>query len=333
MSIEAWLAGRTARGSLGPQAERVVHVLVRAPQFAGYASAREVAERAGVNVSTVVRTAQQFGFDGWPQLREELRARYLASVSAGELSESPAADPAAQTLRQDAANLAALATPDTLAAIRATARAVRAARRTLVISSGSGGGAAPHHTARRPPPRPAHPPPRGVSQPPPPVHQGHEFGLGGPGWQTHVEGVALVAEHQVKMHGCQPAEGDRQADRVLFPDVRVQAGTVLVQRGLTWAVLRFELPDETAYFTTVRRIDLDLRPPSTDRLGQRIPIDVPSARIALGHRHERHGQDLSDAHDTTLVSSCPKGGRCCSRNGWDIMLAGCRRAGTMRLFF
>ncbi|MGW7541385.1 MurR/RpiR family transcriptional regulator [Streptomyces sp. NPDC054770] len=142
MSIEAWLAGRTTRGALGPQAERVAHVLVRAPQFAGYASAREVAERAGVNVSTVVRTAQQFGFDGWPQLREEIRARYLASVSAGELSAAPAADPAAQTLRQDAANLAALATPDNLAAIRATARAVRAARRTLVISSGSGAGPA-----------------------------------------------------------------------------------------------------------------------------------------------------------------------------------------------
>jgi DNA-binding MurR/RpiR family transcriptional regulator len=142
VSIEAWLAGRTTRGARGPQAERVAHVLVRAPQFASYASAREVAERAGVNVSTVVRTAQQLGFDGWPQLREELRARYLASVSSGELSASPAADPAAQMLRQDATNITALATPDNLAAIRATARAVKAARRTLVISSGSGAGPA-----------------------------------------------------------------------------------------------------------------------------------------------------------------------------------------------
>ncbi|MGH1554141.1 hypothetical protein ACRAWF_25925 [Streptomyces sp. L7] len=75
MTIEAWLTDRT-RGTLGPQAGRVVHVLARAPQFAGYSSAREVAERAGVNVSTVVRTAQQLGFDGWPQLREELRARF-----------------------------------------------------------------------------------------------------------------------------------------------------------------------------------------------------------------------------------------------------------------
>ncbi|MFJ4783047.1 MurR/RpiR family transcriptional regulator [Streptomyces sp. NPDC088794] len=143
MTIESWLAERTTRGALGPQAERVAHLLARAPQFASYSSAREIAERAGVNVSTVVRTAQQLGFEGWPQLREELRALYLASVSSGDVSLGPeAADPAAQMLRHDTTNISALATPDNLAAIRATARAIKAARRTLIISSGSGAGPA-----------------------------------------------------------------------------------------------------------------------------------------------------------------------------------------------
>ncbi|MER6274683.1 MurR/RpiR family transcriptional regulator [Streptomyces sp900105755] len=143
MTIEAWLAGRAERGALGPQAERVAHLLARAPQFASYSSAREIAERAGVNVSTVVRTAQQLGFDGWPQLREALRALYLASVSSGDLPPGPAsADPAAQTLRQDARNITMLNTPENLAAIRATAQAIKAARRTLIISSGSGAGPA-----------------------------------------------------------------------------------------------------------------------------------------------------------------------------------------------
>lgn len=143
MTIEAWLAERSTRTPLGPQAERVANVLVRAPQFASYASARELAERAGANVSTVVRTAQQLGFEGWPQLREELRARYLAFVSAADVSFGPtAADPAAQMLRQDANNVSALATPENLAAIRATAQAIRAARRTVVLSSGSGAGPA-----------------------------------------------------------------------------------------------------------------------------------------------------------------------------------------------
>ncbi|MFC1442422.1 MurR/RpiR family transcriptional regulator [Streptacidiphilus sp. N1-10] len=143
MTIESWLAERTAPGTLGPQAERVAHVLARQPQFASYASARGIAERAAVNVSTVVRTAQQLGFEGWPQLREDLRALYLASVSSGDTTlDSAATEPAAQMLRQDANNIAALATPDNLAAIRATARAIKAARRTLVISSGSGAGPA-----------------------------------------------------------------------------------------------------------------------------------------------------------------------------------------------
>lgn len=142
MKIEAWLADRTTRGALGTQAERVVNVLVRAPACASYASAREVAERAGVNVSTVTRTAQQLGFDGWPQLREELRARYLADVSSGHVAPGPAADPAAQVLRQDVGNINALATVDNLAAIRATAKAIKTARRTLVLSSDSGAGPA-----------------------------------------------------------------------------------------------------------------------------------------------------------------------------------------------
>jgi DNA-binding MurR/RpiR family transcriptional regulator len=144
VTIEAWLAGRSTVGALGPQAERVAQLLVRAPQFASYASAREIAERSGANVSTVVRTAQQLGFEGWPQLREELRARYLAAVSSGDFSLGPAAaaDPAPQMLRQDAENISALTTPGNLAAIRGTAQAVRAARRTLVISSGSGAGPA-----------------------------------------------------------------------------------------------------------------------------------------------------------------------------------------------
>jgi len=143
VTIEAWLADRTARTALGPQAERVAHVLVRAPEFASYASARELAERAGVNVSTVVRTAQQLDYEGWPQLREELRARYLAAVSSADASLGPVAgDRATRMLRQDANNVTALATPENLAAIRATAQAIRSARRTVIISSGTGAGPA-----------------------------------------------------------------------------------------------------------------------------------------------------------------------------------------------
>lgn len=143
MSIEAWLAERERHTKLGSQAERVVHVLVRAPQFATYSSAREVAERAGVNVSTVVRTAQQLGFEGWTDLRQELRSIYLGSVTSGSAG-GPAqpAEAAARVLHQDAANVTALATEENLQAIRATAQAIRSARRTVIVSSGSGAGPA-----------------------------------------------------------------------------------------------------------------------------------------------------------------------------------------------
>ncbi|WP_240193869.1 MULTISPECIES: MurR/RpiR family transcriptional regulator [unclassified Gordonia (in: high G+C Gram-positive bacteria)] len=142
MSVEAWLRDQTVDVTLGAQADRVIQTLARSPQMASYSSAREVAERAGVNVSTVVRTAQQIGFDGWPDLRTSLRAAYLASSSAGERPAPTTRDAAALMLHQDAANLAAVATPENVAALRSAARAIGSARRTVVIATGSGAGPA-----------------------------------------------------------------------------------------------------------------------------------------------------------------------------------------------
>ncbi|MFD9679248.1 MurR/RpiR family transcriptional regulator [Rhodococcus sp. NPDC059969] len=138
MAIEEWLADRDGRDTLSLGGKKVVNVLVRAPQFATYSSAREVAERADVNVSTVVRTAQQLGFAGWQELREELRAVYLGKVAAGNGTTTTEPTEATQLFRQDSANIAALATESNLAAIRAIAGAIKRSRRTLVITSGVG---------------------------------------------------------------------------------------------------------------------------------------------------------------------------------------------------
>lgn len=142
LSIDAWLAERTNGTTLGGQAERVVKVLARAPQFASYASAREVAERAGVNVSTVVRAAQQLGFEGWPDLRQKLRALYLGSVTAGDMVDTDETGSVTAMLQQDAANLAALTTAENVEQIRAIGAAIRAARRTVVLATGTGTGPA-----------------------------------------------------------------------------------------------------------------------------------------------------------------------------------------------
>nr|WP_260173759.1 MurR/RpiR family transcriptional regulator [Nocardioides albus] len=125
------------------RAQRVVQTLARAPELASYASAREIAELADVNVSTVVRTAQQLGFEGWPDLREQLRATYLQSVAASEpRNRSGSSDLATATLEQQAANVSAVITDENTQEIRAIAKAIRNSRRTVVIASGSGGGPA-----------------------------------------------------------------------------------------------------------------------------------------------------------------------------------------------
>ncbi|MFC6929742.1 MurR/RpiR family transcriptional regulator [Actinomadura yumaensis] len=153
-ALTEWLdAHRTSTPGLGPRAGRVLRVLAREPHFASYASARAVAERAQVNTSTVVRTAQQLGFAGWPDLRTALRTQYLRALGHTP-SPEPIAPPSEQrhaelversvdrSLGQDAANLAALAEPRSKAAIRALADAITTADRTLVIGTGTAAGPA-----------------------------------------------------------------------------------------------------------------------------------------------------------------------------------------------
>lgn len=139
-AVESWLRELAQGASLGPKAGQVADLLAAQPRLAAYASAAEVARRAGVNVATVVRTAQVLGFSGWPGLQLELRSRYLASLTAAELldeHDGSAPDPIVRALRSDMDNLAlAIRTLD-LNAIRAVSAAIAAARRTLLIASGS----------------------------------------------------------------------------------------------------------------------------------------------------------------------------------------------------
>ncbi|GAB3493725.1 MurR/RpiR family transcriptional regulator [Nocardiopsis coralliicola] len=135
-----WIETALAGGRLGRAAERVIRVLRDEPRFASYASTAELAGRAEVNVATVVRAAQQLGFSGWPSLRVELRARYLASLSAGEvLAEHAGADgdPVREAIRSDRAGLRVLDQTVDPDQVRAMAAAIHGARRTLVLGSGT----------------------------------------------------------------------------------------------------------------------------------------------------------------------------------------------------
>lgn len=139
-NLPTWVSDRLQGRTLGPGAVRVIETLDLQPQLASYASTAEIAERAGVNIATVVRAAQALGFSGWSQLRQEVRSRYLASLSAVQvLSEhsSPGASRTRDAVRQDISNLESLAgsiEPEQIAAI---ARRLAEAGKTLVIGTGS----------------------------------------------------------------------------------------------------------------------------------------------------------------------------------------------------
>ena len=139
-ALPDWARERLDGGRVGPGAARVIEILELQPQLASYASTAEIAERAGVNIATVVRTAQALGFSGWSELRQEIRSRYLASLSAVQvLSEHqvPGASRTRDAVRQDIANLESLANSIDPREVAAIGRAIADAKRTVVIGSGS----------------------------------------------------------------------------------------------------------------------------------------------------------------------------------------------------
>ena len=139
-NLPTWAGDRLEGRSLGPGAARVIETLDLQPQMASYASTAEIAERAGVNIATVVRAAQALGFSGWSELRQEVRSRYLASLSAVQVlgeHASPGASRTRDAVRRDLSNLESLAGSIDPQQIAAIAARLAQARRTVVIGTGS----------------------------------------------------------------------------------------------------------------------------------------------------------------------------------------------------
>jgi DNA-binding MurR/RpiR family transcriptional regulator len=87
MSLDDVMKAATSTDPSSRVAQQVARVVLQQPERSSYASSRELAEIAGVDVSSVTRAAQALGFTGWPELREALRARYLRSLSQAEAGE------------------------------------------------------------------------------------------------------------------------------------------------------------------------------------------------------------------------------------------------------
>jgi DNA-binding MurR/RpiR family transcriptional regulator len=137
--LETWLRSRLPERGLRPRSAAVVELLISQPRRASFGSTGELAQLAGVNVATVTRTAQALGFAGWPALQQELRARYLSSLSAPQVAEehTSTGSAGADSVRRDFDSLALLNRRFDEPGITLVAAAVAAARRTLVIADGS----------------------------------------------------------------------------------------------------------------------------------------------------------------------------------------------------
>lgn len=139
-----WLGDALPDVPLSKAQTRVVDVIVRNPQLASYAEIAQIAERADVNSSTVVRAAQTLGYQGWPDLQRELRARYLVQISTEDtLTEhGEHRSPLHDALTHDLENLRQTLESNSAADAEATITALAEARSILVVGVGSFAGPA-----------------------------------------------------------------------------------------------------------------------------------------------------------------------------------------------
>ena len=73
--IVGWI--RLNHESLSPSQQLVAEFLLKGGINVIHHTITEIAEEVGVNSSTVVRTAQALGFDGFPELQSVLRSQFL----------------------------------------------------------------------------------------------------------------------------------------------------------------------------------------------------------------------------------------------------------------
>jgi len=125
--------------SLSKAQNRVAEVIMRNPQLASYAEIAEVAAHAEVNNSTVVRTAQTLGFQGWPDLQREMRSRYLVKISTEDtlVQHGEHSSPLRAALTRDIENLRLTLEANTPEEVEATIATLAAAKSILVLGHGS----------------------------------------------------------------------------------------------------------------------------------------------------------------------------------------------------
>lgn len=144
ISSHAWLGDALPDVPLTKAQSRVVEVIRRNPQLSSYADIAEIAQRADVNNSSVVRTAQHLGYRGWPDLQRELRSRYLVMISTEDtLTEhGETRSPLHEAINHDIENLRLTLDSNTPEEAEAAIAALAAAKSITVVGIGSFAGPA-----------------------------------------------------------------------------------------------------------------------------------------------------------------------------------------------
>jgi DNA-binding MurR/RpiR family transcriptional regulator len=143
-ATHAWLGDALPDLPLSKAQSRVVDVIARNPQLSSYADIAEIAQRADVNNSTVVRAAQHLGYRGWPDLQRELRSRYLVMISTEDtLTEhGEHRSPLHDALNHDIENLRLTLDSNTADDAEAAIATMAAAKSIIVLGLGSFAGPA-----------------------------------------------------------------------------------------------------------------------------------------------------------------------------------------------
>lgn len=140
-SLINWLEALAAQGPSTRLAEKLHDALVQNPSRASYASISEISQLADLNLAAVTRTAQNWGFAGWPDLRVELRSRYLESLSLSEVASerrtNGASDHIAASLDADRRALISTSTDIDADGIRTVAAIAAGARHRVALGVGS----------------------------------------------------------------------------------------------------------------------------------------------------------------------------------------------------
>jgi len=141
-SLEDWLRNLDEKYGLTPAAHEVVQAVINDPRHASFSSAAELAKKAEVNVATITRTAQSLGFSGWPDLRQEIRARFMSKLSAPEVSvvhqqETGNDRPFDAAVNRQIEQLTALRRRTDRQSVRDVAKIIAGAKRRIVLGSGS----------------------------------------------------------------------------------------------------------------------------------------------------------------------------------------------------